>query len=519
MLLAAPGRRLLPVALLLALLAPRPTAAAPSTPDAEPDGALLAWGPSTVPAARLSRRGSTALFLAGAGQFEADRVPLWSSLLDDGGWFGPAPTAACSTGASPLTPADLTARLDEVSADLLFGRLEQSRASLEALVPLLPCLDAFVDRDALYRLRFLKGALEYLDGRPAQARLELSRAALVHTEATFDDSFPPALHDLLVRAKDEVIRRPEVQIVVLYEGADVRLNGHPVPLAGGRGVIALRPGTHLVQAQVGGRTESRVLSLEGVAVQPGTTVLALADAAGLEPALEALLEEGGLDSPSGALAGGLLHAWLASEGLPWLLLVDAGPGQGAEPTILQVDALTAGVSVYDGRPARGDRFTRRARLALSIGYRAQSAPQGSDDGARGYFHWNLGLWLPVSWIARVGITADLSHTRGGYTDADGDSVTCCTLPELAFRTRLEWPSGWFRPYGEAAFVVGWPYVDLTVEEPTGQNHAVWGLEGGVGLLFTPGRHRRVGINVGAAGGLATEIGGWLKVRAGAELRF
>jgi len=340
----------------------------------------------------------------------------------------------------------------------------------------------------------------------------------VDSQAAFDESFPPALHDLLVRAKDEVLRRSEVRVAVLYEGAEVRLNGAPVPLEEGRGWVPIRAGTHLLQLTAAGRTESRVLDLEGVALQPGATVLAVADAAGLEPALAALLEQDGIESAGGQIAGGVLRAWLADRGLPWLLLVDAGPGQGAEPMILQVDALTAGVSIYEGRPARGDHFTRRARLALYGGYRIQGAPQGSDDGPRSYFHWSLGLWMPVSWLVRTGFTVDLSHTRGGYTDADGDQVTCCTLPELAFRTRGEWPVGWFRPYGEIAFLVAWPYMDLGAEQPQ-LGHPVWGLEAGVGGVFTPGRHRRVGINIGGAGGVATEIGGWIRIRAGAELRF
>ena len=521
--LAAPARRPAQLATLVAALvlaSPGVAASASSSSDPAPEGALVAYGPASVPSARLSKRGSTALFLAGAGQFRADRVQPWTELVsEEGSWFGPAPTLGCTDPSRALSPSALATGLDAVAADLLFGRLEQARASLAELVPALPCLDGFVDQASLYRLRFLDGALEYLDGRTAEARLELSRAALVDTEATFDESFPPALHDLLVRAKDEVIRRPEVGVVILLDGAEVRLNGRPMSLQAGRGSIALRPGTHLLQIRAGGRTESRVLSLEGVAVQPGATVLAVADPAGLEPALSALLGENGRSSTLGQLGGGLLHAWLADRGLPWLLLVDASPGTTTEPTVLQVTALAEGVSVYEGRPARGDRFTRRARISLYGGYRGQQPAEGSEDPARSYFEWSLGLWMPVSWVARVGVTVDLSHTPGSFTDEAGETVNCCTLPELGFRLRGEWPTGWGRPYLELAFIVAWPFVDLTIERPAGENHAVWGPEGWVGVIFTPGRHRRVGINVGAGGGAATEIRGWVKFRVGAELRF
>jgi hypothetical protein len=522
MFLVAPTRRLPALAPLFAALAlvAGGVQAAPAASEPAPDGALIAYGSTSTPVAKLSKRGSTALFLAGAGQFRSDQVQPWTSLVEPGGsWFGPAPTASCGDPSAALSPSALGSRLDAVAADLLFGRQEQARASLDELIPALPCLDGFVDQASLYRLRFLKGALEYLDGRTAAARLELSRAALVDTGATFDESFPPALHDLLVRAKDEVIRRAQVRVVVLLEGAEVRLNGRPVALDSGRGSIDLRPGAHLLQVRSGGVVRSRVLSLEGVAVQPGATVLAVADPAVLGPALAALLAEDGRSSTLGELGGGLLHAWLASRGLPWLLLVDASAGPSAEPTILQVDALTAGVSVYDGRPARGDRFTRRARIALYGGYRGQQPAEGSEDPARSYFEWSLGFWMPVSWVVRTGVTIDMAHTPGSFTDADGQAVSCCTLPELGFRLRGEWPTGWGRPYLELAFIVAWPFVDLTIERPVGQNHAVWGPEGWVGVIFTPGRHRRVGINVGAGGGAATEIRGWLKFRVGAELRF
>ena len=38
-------------------------------------------------------------------------------------------------------------------------------------------------------------------------------------------------------------------------------------------------------------------------------------------------------------------------------------------------------------------------------------------------------------------------------------------------------------------------------------------------MVVPGRERRVGIQVGLGGGTSTQIGGFLRARLGAEIRF
>jgi hypothetical protein len=507
-------------AVALALLLPAPASAAKkSAPPPEPtDGALLVHGPADLDPDKLLKRGATTLFVAGAGQFTADQLRVGRTVADDGPWLGPAPATACAPDATPLPAAELGSRLTQVASDLQFGRLERARTTVGELVAGLPCLDAFVAQEDLYRLWFLAGALEYLEGRTAEARLALSRAALVDRDAAFDEAFPPALHDLLVRAKDEVLRRPEVRIVALLDGGELRLDGRAAHLQSGRGFVELRPGTHVVQVGDGETVRTRLLALEGVPLREGTTVLAAVEAAALDIALTALLGPHGFAKVDGTLAVWALHAWLADKGLPWALVADAGPGGiPSEMQVVHVDAVTGGASPYLGRPSRGDRFTRRARIAAYVGWRGQQAAAGLQDEGRSYLEWSVGLWLPVSWVVRTGVSFDFSHTA--VADEDGE-VRCCTLPELGFRLRAEWPTGWGRPYLEGAFLVLWPYLQLG-EQPVdpGRNHAVWGTEAWVGAIFTPGRVRRVGINVGVGAGAATEIRGWLKLRVGAELRF
>lgn len=518
--------RVSPIRLAKALLAaclalPSFALAGPQPPTGGVGGALVAFGPESWPADKLGRRGASALFLAGAGQFAADEILPWTDLAgEEPVWVGPAPMASCPAGAAPLAASDLPARLDEVASDLLFGRLQPARESLAQIASALPCLDGFAAQADLFRLWFLRGALEYMEGRPSEARLELSRAAIVDSEAAFDETFPPALHDLLVRAKEEVLRRPRASAAVLLPGGEIRLDGRPATLADGRAEIRLAQGPHLVQARVGGTTMTRVVTLEGLSVQEGVTILGLADRAGLSSALADLLGEGGPGSQGGALAASFVHAWLAQRGLPWALLVDAGARPGLEPRVVQVQALAAGASPYLARPARGDRFTSRARLALSVGYRGQQPERGSGRRPGSYLAWSLGLWLPVSWVARTGFTVGMSHTSVQVEDPSaGEDASCCLLPEVGFRVRGEWPTGWGRPYLEGAFVVLWPFVDLTRTQSQAERRAVWGPEGWLGLLLTPGRHRRVGIDFAAGAGTATEIGGWIRFRAGAELRF
>ena len=105
--------------------------------------------------------------------------------------------------------------------------------------------------------------------------------------------------------------------------------------------------------------------------------------------------------------------------------------------------------------------------------------------------------------------------------SDLAGATVVVLPQVGFRLRLEAPTGLVRPFGEVGFLVEWPFASQTIGgHPFGGILSpVWGLEGWGGVMVVPGRERRVGIQVGLGGGTSTQIGGFLRARLGAEIRF
>lgn len=380
-----------------------------------------------------------------------------------------------------------------------------------------------MDAATLHSLWFLAGALEYLEGREAEARLFLVRAAQADSAARFDDSFPPALHDIAVQAKEEALQARVGRASFVLADGEVRVDGRPIALVEGGASAQVGPGVHLVQVRRGDVVQTRVLRTEGVPYAAEQDLLVVAGRDALHAALEALFEPPARRGPAGERGARFLQVWLAAQGLPWLLVVDASPG-GGELRVVEARGLADEVIPYEGRPKRGDDFTRRVRLAAYAGLRAQQAGLGVNDPGRAYVQWSVGLWIPVHWWLRTGVALSFAHTNNPQpvdaAEPNGETVACCTLPELSFRLRGEWPTGRLRPYLEGALLLGWPYsLDPEHPETTGMSHAVWGVETGVGVLLTPGQERRIGINLGVHLGAATEIRGWLKGIVGIEVRL
>jgi len=520
-----PGLRriALPRALILvAFLLGTPSAFAQPREQAQPvDGALVAWGELDQDDDKLRRRATARLAVAGAGQFTPDQVTPWTALAaDDASWLSPLTLEACDGGAR--SAEGLAAELEQASLDLQFGRLDRARELLEGAEGGLACLDGLISAEGLHSLWFLRGALEYLEGREGEARLFLRRAAQVDRNARFDDSFPPALHDLAVRAKDEALAARKGRASFLVQEAVVRFDGRPVTPTGA-GSVEVGPGLHVVQVERAGELTTRLLRTEGVGGGGGEELLVVADRATAHGALQALFEPTERRPPVAEFGGRLLDAWLASAGKPWALMVDASPRRG-EPRVVETRSLSDEVIEYEGRPRRGDDFTRRVRLAGTFGWRGQQGGAGVNDAARNYLVWSVGVWVPVHWWVRLGIDLRFSHTNNPQpvdaADPDGETNNCCTLPELSFRGRLEWPTGRLRPYAEGAVLIAWPY-SFDPEHPTstGLARAAWGTEAGAGLLITPGADRRIGVNFGGQVGLASEIRAWVRVFVGLEVRL
>jgi hypothetical protein len=474
-----------------------------------PQGALIVH-PLTDMAEPAQRRAAmSTLTAAGAGRWEPHHLTLSDELLGDG-WIGPAPTEGCTD--PTRTPANFAADVAAATEDLQFGRNDRAGLKLAALTGSVSCLQSPVTSAELYQLWFLRGALHHLEGRVDEAKQALLHAAVADRDQPFDESFSPALRDLLVRAKEEVLTRPAAPLIVLTQ-SEVRVDGTVVSTDQGRGTVLLRAGEHVVQTTVEGQTETRLVHLTGLPLREDTPVLVLADKPTLARALSAMPDEA---SPDREAARQVLHAWLQANRLPWTLVTLVGPGGGpAEQRVLQISGLDGAVTAYSGRGTRGDAWTRRFRIGAYLGWRAQAAVA---EGAlpRSYADVTVSGWASLAWILRVGGSVSVA-----FSGSDVEGTTVVVLPQVAFRLRLESPTGLVRPFGEVGFLVEWPFAPQTIggHEFGGLLSPVWGLEGWGGVMLVPGRERRVGIQLGLGGGTSTQIGGFLRVRLGAEVRF
>ncbi len=482
--------------------------AGPALAD-EPDVALFAHSASDLPDDALSKKGSLLLRSAGAGRFEPSDVSPSSALLADGSWLGPAPLEACTGAPTPL--AQFHPAVEAVAEDLQFGRMERAAATVADLAAKLPCVDGPIKTADLYQLWFLTGALHHLQGREHDARLALTRAALVDREQAFDESFSPAVRDLLVRAKEDVLSRPVGALLVVANDTQVRVDGHLIKVIDGLGEFPLIAGDHLVQRTANNTTESRVVRLSGQPLQPAQAVLVVAEATATKAILDHLSAP---DSTQGLAARRLVQAWLLKHAQPRALFAFVGKVRDTS-RVWQVEAIGGSALPYRSRGGLGDVFTRRTRLAAYLGYRAQAR---GNEPAQGYADVNLAVWASVAWLLRVGIAGNLSLAP---TEREDGTMGTLVLPEISGRARLESPTFLVRPYGEIAGVISWPYAPGEVGGVPvgGYNDPQFGLEAFGGVLFVPGADKRVGINVGVGGGAATNIGGYLRIRAGAELRF
>ncbi len=474
-----------------------------------PQGALIVH-PLTDMAEPAQRRAAVStLVSASAGRWEPHHLTPSAELLDDG-WIGAAPLTTCTDPS--LARADFAGDVAGATSDLQFGRNERAAEALGALSRALPCLNKPVSATELYQLWFLVGALHHLQGRVDEARQALLHAAVVDRDQPFDESFSPALRDLLVRAKEEVLTRPTSPLIIL-SAAEIRVDGRLIPTDQGRAQVPLRAGEHIVQLTAGGATETRLVRLTGLPLREDTPVLALADGPTLARALSALQDEA---SPDREAVRQLMQAWLVESKLPWALVTLVGPGGGsAEQRVLQINGLDGAITRYQGRGTRGDAWTRRFRVGAYLGWRAQAAVA---PGAtpRSYADITVSGWASLAWLMRVGGSVSVA-----LSGSDVAGTTVVVLPQVAFRVRLEAPTGLVRPFGELGFLVEWPFAPQTIggHQFGGLVSPVWGLEGWGGVIFVPGRERRVGIQIGLGGGTSSQIGGFLRARVGAEIRF
>jgi len=478
--------------------------------EARPEGLLLAHSTIDLKPDVLQKRAAMALLGEGAGRYDRSWIEAPAALTPAGlGWLGSAPLDACA-GEEVLPRTAFDRSLEAFSDDLLFGEFDKARAATDDLLARLPCIDSVLDAGRLHRLWFLRSALEYLEGRPSEAGVAMEQAVVIDPSGPFDPSFPEGLQELLLTARADVLARPKARIVVGVSGALFYVNGSGAAFEDGVAYLEVSVGTHLLQLKVGDRVETRRIKLDGLAVRPDVPILTVVDAAGLSRGVTALAAEpSAVDGLAGSGRAALL-CWMAQRGAPWALAVHLSGGGKKE--ILEADGVAGRVRGYGSGPDKGDIYTLRARLGPRVGYRLLRVGfDESTDERRSYVDASLMLWARLSWVLRVGVQIGFGYTPND--EAAGPGESCCFLPQGGVRVRLESPSKIVRPFGEIGLLFLWPYGGEST------TRSVVGAELAGGVVITPEATRRLGIEVGAGFGVAPEVGSWLSIRLGPEVRF
>jgi hypothetical protein len=479
--------------------------------QAQDDVLYLAFSDTDLSARSLRSKATLALIGEGAGRVEPTAIQTIEELIpQQRAWLGNAPRTMCDSGQSGLTREAVTFGLKTLSDQILFGEFDQARVTADRLMGRLPCLVDPIDQAVLYRFWFLRGALEFTDGRLAKAEFELARAVLVDANGAFDATFPEAFETLLAKVRRDVLRRTSAQVAIALTGAKVWVDGSPLALEADRRILSLPLGTHLIQVERNNKVEGALIELSGLSVRANVPVLAILDKPSLAMGLGALA---GDEAAVGWRAQGraAILCWLAEKQASWALLVQHRKGKMA--AVLQADLLSATVRSFRKGPTRGDIYTLRARLGFRGGYRLLrvGGPDVVVDEYRHYGTVSVMIWSRLSWLLRIGGELGFGHTPNPEA-AVGDEK-CCFLPQGAVRLRLEQPTGTFRPFGE---------IGLLLLAPYGQDDAyiaVPGFEILGGVVVTPEPTRRIGIEIGAGFGIAPQLGNWVSLRAGPEVRF
>lgn len=484
------------VALAFAILLPTSAAA---------DGFVLVHADADTPELKQQRNATAQLLLHGAepGPETYEYLSAWGTADR---WTTTVPSQGCRSGAPIFNEEGLAKILDGAETDAQFGKFDRAGGTLDALIARLGCATGEPSAEQIYKLWFLRGAVAYHQGSTGAARRYLARAALVPGQFPFDESWPPALHELLAEAKTEIRQRPSAPLVVLHGGAVVRLDGAVLASDSGRVVVPLTAGVHLVQIKTPTVEKTLVLDMEGIPLRPEIPALTLVDGPSFRAALEAL--EDSSEETLMEAAAGVLLAEAASRDASWAIVVStrAKAKKGDSPRVFRVDPLARSVAPFSGAKATSDRFSRRLRVAFAFETRSQGQT-GKEEGFN-YVGGSISLWGALAPAFRVGASVTVVGTN---QQAPMGSTVCCALPSAQARFRVELPKGIVRPYGEVATGVLWPMGEPTV--------VVWTLEGGGGVVFVPGTEKRIGVNVGVLAGNAARIGGYVKLRIAAEVRF
>lgn len=199
--------------------------------------------------------------------------------------------------AAPLDNAALGATLRKIAGRLYYMEYDAALGAVSRTAEALPCLTEPVDTALLARLRYLEGMGRVFSGvgDPEDAFVD---ALVADPDLAWDDKFGAKGRDAFEAARARVLAAPRtLRLQVVAPQAEAWVDGQPVTGA----VVALRPGTHLVQvgrpvagiALVAGAGEARVVVPAAFPPAP----LALAAEPDGRVALESLLEAADVAEP------------------------------------------------------------------------------------------------------------------------------------------------------------------------------------------------------------------------------
>jgi hypothetical protein len=166
-------------------------------------------------------------------------VPLWM--------MGDSEVIPCR-GAS-ITAAELTTLLEEAEASE--GEMDWGSAQkvLDDAQAALSCSGEIINKDLLWRLFFIHGAIAYFDGRTGEASDHFRMALGIDPAARFDPNFPPQVQAAYLNAREELQLAAMASFSFLgaKEGiTEIWLDGAPIPIDPG-GATEMHPGYHLIQ--------------------------------------------------------------------------------------------------------------------------------------------------------------------------------------------------------------------------------------------------------------------------------
>lgn len=421
----------------------------------------------------------------------------------DVGVFGDVEVGECPE--LTLTVTEFGEQLAAAEEHISFAEYDSARPVLQSLRERLACLKGPVESTDLHRLHLLEGVVRWYGGDRHGAREAFVRAVHVEPDYRWRGEFGPGPQETHVEAERAVVNGDWGALVLAWDQPieEVRIDGHPVELQGGRAAQQLSAGPHLLQVRAPEQpTRAWLLRMAG-----DTVVI---DRAALEAGMQGLvrLERG--DAVDPALR--VLSIWLLERDIQeaWLVRThgvsretgDGGRRRGRmQFRLARLDPRQRQVRAPAALLERLGTYPWRGKLDLVGGMMLLER----EDMVYHYGTVDLTIWLATLPATAVGLEVGLA----AHADpASGDGFL--VVPVRA-HLRFSPDYGPVRPFGDVSVTAMWLGA-----RPSGPEFA-GGIEGEGGVAFRPFRERRIGFIVGAGGGY---VGGpTFHVRGGTSFQW